>query len=399
MTAPVPGLSVVDSETFLRALSEGCEVRHQVLNLDLSHNLVADIRPMSLDGQVNIVNAGEDGITRTLQMGFIDPDHALRLDSATPTAGFGGLDRLIHVRTFVKSAAMTGWLSAPTFTGRPSTVARDGDTVTIEAQDKACLHLKGVSAYTITKRSNVVDSIKSILTRNGETRFRFPTDSRARMAAGVHVGGADEDRQPWRVAWRLARSIGYQLFYDLEGYACLRIPPDTYAWELHEQGQLANCLTRVKVTTDLTTIRNRVVVTGRSRSRKRGSGSRGLTAVAVPHSAHPLSGQALAMNGIDWYNTEFFDQPDIHTESEAKQFATARLNELLEEQISVETSTFPVWHLQGKDLLRLETATGDAVQVRLLDASIPLGESDAGMTVGYQARVRAATAGRLRKSA
>lgn len=397
--APIAGLSVTDSARYVAALTDGCAVYHRVSQLTLSHDLVCEVSTQFLDGQINIVDGGGDGVTRTLQAGFSDPDHTLRLDSDSPSAGVGGLDRLIQVQTAVRAFGWSSWLTAPSFLGRPSSVARDGDSVTIEVQDKACLHLKGVSPYTIPKRTNTVEAIRSILVRNGETRFRFPSGTTYRMTFGVHIGGPDEDRQPWKVAVRLARSIGYQLYYDTLGFACLRLVPQADAWDLVEHGPTANTLTRVKLTTDLTRVRNRVVVTGRGHPPRRGHSSQVLTAVAVAPTAHPLSAESLATNGVAWHNTAFFDEPDIHTQADADKFATARLNELLDEQTSVETTAMPAWHLEAKDRISLKTAKGDAVRFRLLDASFPLGPNESGMTIGYTQTVRSPAAGRLRGAA
>lgn len=394
------GLTSAQSAALTKTLTTTADIRVQILQLDLSHNLVSTVDHAGIDGQVNIVEADQPGVVRTLQMGFIDFDRALRVDGSAPSAGVGGLDRLIRINVYARSEA-AGWLGGPAFTGRPNSIERDGDVVTLEAQSKECLHLNNVDAYTIRKGTVTVEAIRSILARNGETRFRFPAGARARLPGNVTVGGPDDNFRPWLVAWRLARSLGLQLFYDVHGYACLRAYPASYAWRLTEQGTGANLLSRVKTNTDLTTVKNRVVVRGHTVPTKKKKGkpavkSKVVTGVAVAPASHPLSAQTLAVNGKPWYNTAFYDEPNIHTAAAVKAFANARLSELLTLSTDVQTTMIPVWHLEPLDLLALRTAAG-AVDFRLRDASIPLGPSETGMSVGYIQRVRSSSAGRLRR--
>lgn len=396
MSAPLPGLSVTDAAAYERTLrSDACEVRHQILQTNLSHGGGHSIDHLFLDGQINIVGGNTDGITRTLQISFDDPTRSLAFDGNTPADGVGGLSRLLWVRTYVFVPDLDRWVGGSAGVFRPSKPSRDGDTITIEADGKEVLSLVKAPPYTLAAKQNTVGAIEKILRRQGETRFRFPKGTRATLAKAVPVGGPDEKRMPWKVAWRLARAIGYQLYYDLDGFAAMRVQPAAPSWEFYEYGDSADVLSRPKTTTDLTTIRNRVVVTGKTKPH----GKTKAKSIVVPRAAHPanqFSAQELAVNGEEWYNTEFFDRPELHTRADVTKFADARLGELVTESTDVEVTVLPYWHGLPMDYLRLHGQRG-TVNFRLRDASIPLGPSTTGMTIGYQQRVRGPKAGRLRR--
>lgn len=397
MTAIITGMSAADSAAYTKAAGEDCDVRILVEQFDLSHNLLASLAPVQLDGQINVTGGETDTIARTLQMGFLDPDHTLVMDSDMPTDGVGGIDRLLRVSTYLRGRDHI-WLGAPAATMRPSAFARNGDTVTVEAQSKECLHLRLVSPYTIPKGTPHVAAIRRILELGGETRFRFPPNTTMKLAAAVTVGGPDETLMPWKVAWRLARDLGMQLYFDTTGYACLRKAPTAAAWRLVQSGLGANMLTAPRISVDMSEIRNRVVVTGKTIATKR-SKSRTITSPQALPASHPFSAQSLAQNGVPWYRTEFYTSDTLRSQGALDAFAKQQLTEWSTQKVSIEASALPVWHLMSNDLIEVHTANGEVYEQRLQSSSIPLGPSETGMTIGYEARVRSAAAGRIRAKA
>lgn len=370
----------------------GTMIVQQVRLLTLAHTAVSTITPHALDGQVNYKD--DDGILRGLQMGFDDPDHALHLDAESPTSGVAGMNRLIQVNTFTYVDALNDWVGVPTFTGRPSVIDRDGDTVTVEAQSKECLHMNTVGSYQLRKGANRVAGIRYILEKNGERRFRFPDSYPGKLAGDVHIGGEDPARRPWLMAQMLARQAGLQVYYDGSGYACLRKPPSVPSWTLVEQGPGANLLSRIHTTTDLTAVRNRVVVIGHTVATKT---RRSTAIVEIVNAApsHELSPQSLAVNGVPWINAVYFDEPELHTRTEVRAYGVNQLRALLTESTDVQCKAVPVFHLEPGDLIGIK---GSAVSTfRFKEGSVPLGPSGDGMTVGYQQRVRAPSAGRIRR--
>lgn len=379
------GLSAADKAAFTRALSTDREVVQEVRVLDLSHRFISTVTPMVLDGQVNYT--GGTGISRTLQMGFFDPDHALHLDADAPSEGVVGMNRLIQVITHVRVPELNRWVALASFTGRPSKLDRDGDTVTLEADSKECLHLRGVSATHIPKGTNYVTAIKTLL--KGEIRFRFPTGITRKTTTNLNYGGSDEEMQPWLRARKMAGGLGMQLFYDADGYVVMRKAPTQAEWTLTEQGDGANMTARMKRTTDLTAVRNRVVVTGQV-------GGKAFTVTddaAKLDPKGPYTAAALATNGVGWSNTAFEEQSDMNTRAKVTSYARLKLGEYLTESTTLTGGIVPVWHLEPGDLVRMNLL-GAGFDFRWSEASIPLGPSgDA--TVGHISRVRAPTAGRI----
>lgn len=385
------GLSVEDREATMRALAGNCLVTREVKLLDLSHRLISSVTPVALDGQVNFTDG--DTVSRTLQMGFLDPDRALVLDGNAPSEGVAGLNRLIQVTMHVYVTELGRWVGCDVFTGRPSQVDRDGDTVTVEAQGKEILHLRATAEYTIPKGTYRAAAIRKILTNAGETRFRFPPNATGgKLPKALHVGGREEIRQPWQVARRLARLMpgDYQLDYDGSGYAWLRKLTAARAHTLVEQGPGANLTGRVKTTTDMKTLRNRVIVTG-----KRESGAAFSVDPIVAPASHPYSAQSLKIGSTPWYSTAFHDTSDLESKAELRAFGNARLKEHLAQSVNVQGTAVPVWHLDPGDTIGLESTTA-SFDFRWTEGSVPLGVGG-DMTVGYQWPVRSATAGTIRR--
>ena len=396
----LPGFTAAEVAAYERALRTHAGVATTVQMMDLSHHLIASVTPVSLDGQVNV--SENDGVVRTLNMGFLDPDRALRLDGDVPSAGVAGMNRLIRVTQYVQVEELDRWLGVAVFTGRPSLLERDGDVVTVTAQSKECLHLHTVPGFTIRKGASVAGAIRYILAAAGETRFRIPSGIPDRLPTAIQVGGQDTEQQPWTVARRLAASLGMQLFYDNWGFVVLRQFPQDYAWTLVEHGEDANTLSRVRTSTDLTSIRNRVVVIGHTTEIKGRKGvpsrsSRPLVKVLHAPEDHPFSEQSLAVNGVPWIDAAYYDEPNLHTTSQVLRFGSAQLTRLLAESTHVQTTMVPIFHLDPMDLLQMRSATG-TFGFRFRSGSIPLGASAEGMSVGWINTVRAASAGRARRS-
>lgn len=389
----IPGLSAVDHAAYVTALRTDCEIAWQIQQLDLNHKLMGEIDTVDLDGQINGIAMNGDGIVKTMQATFLDPEHLLRVDGPSPREGVGGMDRLIRVRSLVYSEAEDRWIRAPAgvfWPGGGDEMTRDGDTIVMSAAAKESLHLRTVPPWSIKEGTNWVRAVRRILARGGETHFRFPAGKRsAGLGSTAHIGGDNEDRQPWKVARRIARQHGYQLFYDVTGYACLRQLPGTSIWNLVEHGENANTLTRVKTTTNLREAVNRVVIRGTK-------GSKVKTGVASSAPSHPQSARSLRHGGQDYIMQLYEDAPDLKTQAEVNRRARARLAEKEALATRVETTTFAFWHWEPMDLWKLEPVNAAAFKHRPLDLSAPMGPSDVGMSVGFNTRVRRATAGRLR---
>lgn len=376
-----PNLTMTELPTYLRSLNTLTTQRVRFTLMDLSHNVLRDIHPLALDGQVDFNDDDAADVVRTLQAGFFDPDHALELDTDAPTDGVAGMNRLVRVTVSHWVEPLDRWVSVSVFTGRPSVIGRDGEKVVLRAQDKACLHLRTAPADTIKKGTPVVKAIRDGLYAAGERFFRFPSTGsvKDRVTHDTAVGGRADEHQPWKVWRRLAHDAGLQLFYDGAGYAVLRPYPAGAPLATWSASSLTS---NVQTETDLTAIRNRVIAHGHKKS----------VHTETAPASHPLSPRNLAVNGEPWVNAYHVDAPHLRGAALARH-ARRILVQQLTQGVSVKASVVPLFHLDPLDHCRIVKVEG-AVSFNLHDASVALGP-DGDMSIGAQRRVRRASAGRI----
>lgn len=382
-----PGLSAADYPAYVAAQSMSTSERWRVDILTLDHQPVtgADV-DRTLDGAVTFTPDAD--IDRTLTISFLDPEHQLQIDSDDPSDGALGYDRLLQVwhGLFVPGLDEEGrWVDVPVFTGVPSVPERNGDTITIEAQDKACRAVppRDIPAYTIRKGQRLVAALKDGMRRCGETKFAFPTDDDTRVPKDTPVGGPDEARAPWRVYRRLAKAGHYQLFYRADGYCTLRksSPDPVVTWyaDLPE----STLTDVVKRRTDFTRLRNTVRVRGK----------KGVTGLAYLPASHPFSATALASGGQPCRLTMWYEDTKIGTKKLANAVAARELADSQTQTVEMIFPCVPVHTLEPGDALALEDP--NRVQpFRLREATLPFGGEP--MSIGTQKRIRTPAARRIR---
>lgn len=359
--------------------------------LKIDESPIASITPTLLDGQVNIQRG--DGVMRTATFVFFDPDRQLHLDSLSPWDGALFADRMLRVRHEVTVPGV-GPVEAVPFVGPVVKLSRDGDTVAVECQDKSSLAMTGSKPLKCAKGANAVNQIRRILRDcTGERKFRnFPVNSRKQLPRAFNVGWSD-DATPWKVATRIAKNVlGMELFYSADGYATLRkrgAPAASIA--VH-----ANHLTsRVQAEFDITSVKNRVMVSGAIQGSKSGKDNKtggggeimgtNVSAIAQIGPPHPLRPAALGRNSVPrWFPLVIAGQKFMNM-GDAKQLATSQLNANLPMTAGVKFDMIPVFHLDVGDVLRVETDAG-LVNVALNEGSIPLGVSGS-MSVGQRKRL------------
>lgn len=389
-----PELTVAERPAYLRALNGHALQRVDFHLLNLDHALISSLHPLALDGQVNYNSDGDGTVARTLQAGFLDPDHSLNLDSDAPTDGMGGLHRLLRVRHSVWVDELDKWATTDIFTGQPMVPKRDGDTITLECHDKSARHLRFAPPTTIRKGTPWITAIRQGLRAAGEHHFRFPSATLVgtKVPRNIPVGGADEARQPWKVWKSLARQHGYQLFYDGSGYAVLRkIPAGTPVITWRMEGDEANILGPLSYTADHTKVRNRVVVTS-----KRTVGRRNVSLSAAAQTPSGLYAPAvLAAGDVPWTNTEYFANNALTRRASLLNVARQRLKTNTTQAVTINLPVMPVFHLDPLDRCRVTTADA-SVDFALREASVPLFDDGAsGMTIGSQKNVRSVASGRI----
>lgn len=378
-----PDLPTAQRPAYIRALHSQTAQVTTFTMLDLAHNVSRDLHPVALDGQVDINNDSEADVLRTMQAGFYDPDHVLHAGTDMPSDGSVAINMLVRATVSHYVDALGRWVSTPVFTGRPSVIGHEGGARwVLQAQDKACLYLVNCAGGKINKGTRVIQAITNVLRALGERFFRFPpvTSISNRVAKDIRFGGGDEDKQPWKVLRKIAHDAGLQLYFDPEGYACLRKYPTgspQITWD-------ASTMTaQVQTDIDLTAIKNRVIATGHK-----------ARTVANLAATHPFSPRSLA-NGpaaVPWVNAHYASSPHLRGLKLA-QFATRELDRVVTQGVSVRMSVVPVFHLEPLDRCAVILAEGSEL-FALQDASIPLG-ADSDMSIGSQKRVRNPKAGRI----
>lgn len=106
---------------------------------------------------------------------------------------------------------------------------RDGLTVEVSGYDRArkVQRARFTSAYVIARGTNYADAIRDLVFSRvpqfGAGNFAFTPTSRT---TPLMVLGTEADHDPWDNAQDMARSIGMELFFDVQGVCVLRPVPN-----------------------------------------------------------------------------------------------------------------------------------------------------------------------------
>lgn len=373
--------------------------------LQLDHTPIkslTDVAGQMLDGQINIQR--DQPVTRSATFTFADPDHSLHLDADSPWQGAYFSDRMIRVRHQVTVPGL-GRVTATPFVGPITKVSRDGETLSVECQDKACLALTGTSVVKVSKGMNGVDAIRRIMAQAcGETKFRLPSGKTGLANRNIHkpyATGWHDDAAPWVVCQRIAGQLNAQLFYSCDGYLTLRPWPSQPSVTVTG----ANITTSPQVDFDSSQVINMVRVLGtlappKAKKTKKDAKPQlerpptKLSAVAVAGANHPLAPSRLGRNGVPRYIPKVIEDETYKSLAQARALATQTLQDGLKLTTGVSFDMVPLFHLDVGDVIVAKTDAG-TVTVRLQEASIPLSVTGE-MSVGTQRRVMRASSTRIR---
>jgi hypothetical protein len=257
-------------------------------------------------------------------------------------------------------------------------VDRTDDVINIEAQGKEVL-LKGAAwrTYTFKRGTNQVAVIRAILqTWGGERSFSFP-ESTARLAADRSI---TKTSVPWDHAQAVAKSNGWQLFYDGRGTARLRARPMTSLFTFRT-GTGGAVVTAPQITYSLQDVKNIVWVVGGAPKGAKAA----VTATAAAANSHPLSPARLGRNGVPRYLLDMVEDSSIVTAAKARTLADTRLRQLLLSSVDTAFDSLVIPHLDPDDLCRLTTDEFNTA-FRAGKFAIPL-TAGGHMSVGYTKRV------------
>jgi hypothetical protein len=366
------GLNRHELAAYHQALQSPHDFHFDIDVLDMEEKHVGSIKAIRshrdgmgfLDGQVNLQREGI--VKRTATFTFYDPDSALHLDNESPFAGAVFADRMIRARHTIYVPGVGDVTSTP-FVGPVVKPGRQGDLLTVECQDKTLLAMEGVPHKTVKKGRLAVEAIEEIMRDcTGESRFRLPKNSRARLSRSYSVGWKAE-ASPWRICQKIAARMNMQLVYACDGALMLRQKPRKPLLVLDEDTGLTDY---PRADYDVTGIRNIVRVTGEQNKKKHIN----IAAVARPKAKHPHSPQSLGRNNVSRYLPELIDDSSIRKTSKAKQRAADVLEDRLPMGVSASFPGVPFFHLDYADPIRIMSDWG-AVTVPFIDGSIPLGVS------------------------
>ena len=275
--------------------------------IQLDHTPIRSLTVHTLDGQINLQR--DAAVCRTATFTFADPNHSLHFDADSPWQGAEFAEPDDPGQHHVTVPGGLGRVTTSPFVGPITKVARDGDEIAVECQDKACLALTGTTPMTAKKGTNAVDAIRRIMTRAaGGAPVPAAVGQQAEPAEvllgrlarrGLPVGGVPADRRPAQHA----------------AAVLLRRVPDAAAWPpgpaINVGGAAItdNGLGRLRLLCGLQhgpgdrdpgAAEEKDDQEGRRQAVDRAAG-RKLSAVAVTAHSHPLSPSRLGRNGVSRY--------------------------------------------------------------------------------------------------
>lgn len=371
------GLTHTELRAYHAALASHHQLRIGVAICDLEENPIASLVPKVLGGQVTGDTTAPSGVTRMLDMQFLDPRNQLNLDPRSRTAGSLFMDRIVKVYYSVWVDALNRWVTCQPFTGLPwGKLEREGPIVTIQAHGMERLLLRPAWRPFVRKPpKRKVDVLEDFLrNRGGQAKFDFPKLDN-KLGRKFVVG---RTQLMWPRGKQLAHSMDQQLFFDGRAVCTLRDLPD-HPCRIFRRGNGGTLLSEPRIDSDPQEFANTTHISGR----------KGLDAgEAHLKYPHPLSARNLTRNGVPGVIPVFDHNDHIRNEDELDKRAARRLDRQQQEIVTRTYTVLPHPHLDELDMVGFEAASGDIVTHQLTQWTLPLtGEA---MTIGYTRRLTAA---------
>lgn len=257
----------------------------------------------------------------------------------------------------------------------------DGNNATINAVDKAYLMTdnrgKFVNEFIIAKDANIVNTIKTIAGKVGETLFNFDTPDTANSKVKYELTYASGDNY-WKAMQELADMAKCSIYYDVNGYLTLKrinlaeFDNAPVVWE-YAYGQVKEKLyagnTRIMGTSELY---NDIVVIGGGSTTKSVKYQLTVDETKTIWKDHPYSVQKIG------YNTYFWNSgsPDVALETvdQCKYRAKLELMKHLGFIENVSLISAPNYLLDVNDVIWIEDKenglTGDKYIIKSINLPI-----------------------------
>lgn len=360
----------------IRLLHTSHIIRMSVQVCTLGGEYTKDLSSLLMSGQVNIDTTQQ--VTRAADLTIFDPFKKIQLDPDDPSKISTGMSDLIKIVYIVIDPETKDAFNIPIFCGPVDSVSRDATSLKITAVGKESLAIGNSYVGKIFKKNaKKTDVIKWILANIiGENKYQIP-DLAAKLPADWRLSQGDI---PWDACVKLARGMGYQLFYDGRGVARMRKPGGKSLFTFDDNWVSSS----PSISYDATQVVNVVVVKGGKP--KKAKTNVGYTAIAP--ASHPLSPQRLGRNGVPRYlfGSAIEDSSLIST-AECKATATANLNRGLVLGFNAQWTGLPMPLLEESDMVSIDSG-GLKATIALNTFAIPLtiGPSTYGYTRSLKPR-------------
>lgn len=380
---PLSWLTAVQRAEFELRLATGYEQRTTVTVLTNEDVPVSSVSAWILEGQVDVRVPEYDRESKTIEVSrnasltLLDPAAELGFDSGSPVSGSMYLDRMIGLAYGVRCSF--GWVDCPVFVGPLTSVERDGEFVSIEAQGKELFGLSEANTTATYKEGRELrDVFSSLMGRTGEDLAlvdHLPAGPKLQKTFSI-----TPETHYWFQAYRIALSQKRAPFYDGSGRCRTPLEPTRPSWTF-AYGNGGMLLSLPKVGYSVDDLKNAARVVG---GEPKGS-KRKVIGTAEAPATSSLSATTLGRRGAKRYLLATEEDSELTTKAKA----TARAKELLEDglaqQVATEFTALAVPHLEPWDLV-VVNSPHFAGEMRVKNFSLPL-TADGVMTVGFNDRV------------
>ena len=370
------GLNQSDLRTFQQALSYTYERRIFVRVLDLNMNLLRELTPQVIDGQVTY-DVTQDP-TRILSLTILDANHAFAFEPDSPGPALWR-NRLVRVVYGVRVPDLNQWVDVPVFTGPVWDFQRQGAAVTITAHGMERLAMgQAWNPKSYSKGSYRTAALKDIMSRYAGDDCHAVTDLLDRLPHSFTVTKMDT---PWKRAQHIAESMNRFLFYDGHGTLHMRPYSDHTVYTFDNE-----LLTRPSFSRSKGPLINTVEVLG---AKPKGQKRRVRGVAAAPGWMAPAT---LGRGSSELRLVQQIQNDHIKSNKEAQNIADRKIKHHEQQRVEISFDSLPVPHLEEHDRVRVESTDVGPVNLRMRQWTLPLGSNEgqgAPMTVGSKRRTAA----------
>lgn len=380
---PLSWLSAAEKAEYEHRLATGYEMRVTVTILTNEDAPVSIVSPWVVEGQVNARIPDYDRkaerieVTRDASLTLLDPDRELGFDSDSPSDGAMYLDRMIGIKYGVRCSF--GWVDVPIFTGPVTSFKRDSELVSITAQGKELFGLSEANATRTYKKGTAKNQVfRHLLESSGEDPSLI--DVPPEKTGLVKSFSIAHESHRWFQAYRVARSLGREAYYDGAGHCRTPKLSTSPVWTFRH-GDNGMLLSAPTIGASIDSLKNAARVVGGS---PKGSKKKVVGTAQAPASSL-LAAAKIGRRGVGRYMLELEEDSALNTKAKVNARAKELLKDSLTQEVTTEFLALPVPHLEPIDLV-VVNSPHFAAESRVNRMSIPL-THDGQMTVGFHDRV------------